>query len=295
MGEVVLKLLLILETLLIPDISCWEMASSYNGQGSQAFDEFYKEVKEVEKRDECLTPAAQIERLTKPGHTYRNLNPFEVLQVDPDQSLEEVKKKFRRMSILVHPDKNQGDADRAQIAFDAVKRAWNLLETKETRKACLEVVEEAKGRTNINMEEKRRKLRKEGKPAIIEEDNPVLFKKAVGILTMKLFADLERKRQQNEDKISADAKKKREKELEDEERKEKIKEFEKNWEDSRQGRVDSWLSFKKGGSGPPAANINTVHPSGGGKIEKKEKKEKKMKNKFSPIGFRPPKTKPESI
>ena len=54
----------------------------------------------------------------------------------------------------------------------------------------MEVVEEAKGRTNINMEEKRRKLRKEGKPQIIEEDNPVLFKKAVGILTMKLFADL---------------------------------------------------------------------------------------------------------
>merc|ERR1711868_131972 len=252
------------------------MASSSNGQGSQAFDEFYKEVKEVEKRDECLTPVAQIERLTKPGHTYRNLNPFEVLQVDPDQSLEEVKKKFRRMSILVHPDKNQGDAERAQIAFDAVKRAWNLLETKETRKACLEVVDEAKGRTNINMEEKRRKLRKEGKPAIIEEDNPVLFKKAVSILTMKLFADLE---------------KKREKELEDEERKEKIKEFEKNWEDSRQGRVDSWLSFQKIGSGPSAAaNINTFkQSSGGGKIEKKEKK-----NKFSPIGFRPPKTKPES-
>ena len=38
------------------------------------------------------------------------------------------------MSILVHPDKNQGDADRAQVAFDAVKRAWNLLEEKETRK-----------------------------------------------------------------------------------------------------------------------------------------------------------------
>merc|ERR1711868_158929 len=206
------------------------MASSSNGQGSQAFDEFYKEVKEVEKRDECLTPVAQIERLTKPGHTYRNLNPFEVLQVDPDQSLEEVKKKFRRMSILVHPDKNQGDAERAQIAFDAVKRAWNLLETKETRKACLEVVDEAKGRTNINMEEKRRKLRKEGKPAIIEEDNPILFKK--------------------EDKISADAEKKREKELEDEEKKEKIKEFEKTWEESRQGRVDSWLSFQKIGSGP---------------------------------------------
>ena len=107
------------------------------------------------------------------------------------------------------------------------------------------MVEEARGRTRINMEEKKKKLRKEGKPQIVEEDNPILFKKAVGILTMKLFADLERKRQQNEDKISEDAKKKRERELDDEDRKEKIKEFEKNWEDSRQGRVDSWLSFRK--------------------------------------------------
>lgn len=270
------------------------MASS-SGAGGQAFDSFYKELKEVEKRDENLTPAAQIERLTKPGHTYRNLNPFEVLQVDPDMSLEDAKKKFRRMSILVHPDKNQGDAERAQVAFDAVKRAWNLLETKETRKACLEVVEEAKGRTNINMEEKRRKLRREGKPQVIEEDNPVLYKKAIAILTMKLFADLERKRQQNEDRISEDAKKKREKEIEDEDRKEKIKEFEKNWEDSRQGRVDSWLSFKKGGSSASAAapQPHKQPPAGGGKVEKKkEKKEKKAK--FSPIGFRPPKPKPES-
>ena len=179
----------------------------------------------------------------------------------------------------------------------------------------MEVVEEAKGRTNINMEEKRRKLRREGKPQIIEEDNPVLYKKAVGILTMKLFADLERKRQQNEDKISADAKKKREKELEEEEKKAKIKEFEKNWEESRQGRVDSWLSFKKNPSASaPAAGISLlskkipsfynyylmfmkvfifVNFSGGGKAEKKKEKKEK-KNKFSPIGFRPPKPKPES-
>jgi curved DNA-binding protein CbpA len=30
-----------------------------------------------------------------------------VLQIDPDLPFEEVKKKFRRLSILVHPDKNQ--------------------------------------------------------------------------------------------------------------------------------------------------------------------------------------------
>jgi DnaJ family protein C protein 8 len=45
----------------------------------------------------------------------------------------------------------------------------------------------------INMEEKRRRLKKEGKPYAVEEDDPIKFKIAVNILTMKLFADLERK------------------------------------------------------------------------------------------------------
>ena len=48
-----------------------------------------------------------ILRITISGSTYRNLNPYEVLQVDPDASLDDVKKKYRRLSILVHPDKNQ--------------------------------------------------------------------------------------------------------------------------------------------------------------------------------------------
>ena len=80
-----------------------------------------------------------------------------------------------------------------------------------------------------------------------------------------------------------------------------FQEFEKNWEDSRQGRVDSWLSFKgiekppeKKVKGAPAPAPAASAAYGGGKAEKKEKKEKKKMNKFSPIGFRPPKTKPES-
>jgi len=252
------------------------MASSSTG-----FDTFYQELKQVEAQDATLTSKQQIDRLLRPGYTYRNLNPFEVLQVDPDLSIEEVKKKFRRLSILVHPDKNPTDQERSQTAFDAVKRAWSTLEDKGTRMAAMEVVEEARGRTKINMEEKRRRLKKEGKSLAVDEDDPIKFKVAVNILTMKLFADLERKRQMSEDKISADAQKKREKELEEEEKKSKIQEFEKNWEESRQGRVDSWMSFTK-------THKKKRDEDDFGKV-KKEKKSKK----FSPIGFRPPRPKPE--
>lgn len=63
-------------------------------------------MKEIEKRDSVLTPIQQLERLLRPGSTYFNLNPFEVLQVEHDATLDEIKKKYRRLSILVHPDKN---------------------------------------------------------------------------------------------------------------------------------------------------------------------------------------------
>ena len=65
------------------------------------FDEFYKDLKETERKDSTLTPKQQIDRLLRPGSTYRNLNPYEVLQIDPELPLDEVKKKYRRLSILV--------------------------------------------------------------------------------------------------------------------------------------------------------------------------------------------------
>ena len=73
-----------------------------------------------------------------------------------------------------------------------------------------------------------------------------MYKKAVHILTMKLFADLERRRKQLESKASEEAAKKRELELAAEEKKNNEKEFAKNWEESRQGRVNSWLNFTCG-------------------------------------------------
>ena len=67
-----------------------------------------------------MTKEEQIGRLLRPGYTYRlalclflfvylylylyllrNLNPFEVLQIDPEASVDDAKKKFRRMSIMV--------------------------------------------------------------------------------------------------------------------------------------------------------------------------------------------------
>lgn len=59
------------------------------------------QVKEIEKRDSVLTPKQQIDRLLRPGSSYFNLNPFEVLQIDPNTAIDEIKKKYRRVSIFL--------------------------------------------------------------------------------------------------------------------------------------------------------------------------------------------------
>uniref|UniRef100_A0A1B6DKK4 J domain-containing protein n=1 Tax=Clastoptera arizonana TaxID=38151 RepID=A0A1B6DKK4_9HEMI len=239
------------------------------------FNEFYTEVKEIEKRDSVLTPKQQIDRLLRPGSTYFNLNPYEVLQIDPETSLEEVKKKYKRLSILVHPDKNQDDSDRAQQAFEIINKAWKTLENEETRHKCLEIIEEAKERTNHMIKEKKKKQKKDGKESQIEEDDPQAYRHAVYVMTMKLFADLERRRRDLEIRDTEERKRKREQEIEEEEKAKMQKEWQKNFEESRQNRVNSWKAFQAGGSGGPSSGT-------------KETKTKKFK------GFKPPKHKAES-
>ncbi|KAJ8869276.1 hypothetical protein PR048_030848 [Dryococelus australis] len=240
----------------------------------EAFKEFLTEVKEIEKRDSVLTPKQQIERLLRPGSTYFNLNPFEVLQVDPDASVDEVKKKYRRLSILVHPDKNQDDPERAQQSFEIINKAWKTLENEETRAKCMDVIEEARARTDQMVVEKRKKLKKEGKDVHVDEDNPGNYKHAVYVMTTKLFADMERKRRDLEQREMEERKRKREQEIEEEEKASIEKEWQKNFEESRQNRVNSWKTFQAGSSSSSSS---------------KTSKTKKMKT-----AFKPPKHKAES-
>lgn len=82
-----------------------------------------------------LTSKHQIDRLLRAGSTYFNLNPFEVLQIDDETTpVEDIKKKYKRLSILCHPDKNQDDKDRSQTAFEIINRAWKILENVSLRK-----------------------------------------------------------------------------------------------------------------------------------------------------------------
>lgn len=224
------------------------MATSTGESSSSesAFNQFYTEVKAIEQVDSVLTSKQQIDRLHRPGSTYFNLNPFEVLQIDPDCTMADIKKKYRQLSILVHPDKNQDDQERAQKSFEAVNKAYKTLENEEGYKRCKEIVEEAKTRTDEMMKQKRKQLKKEGKPTVIPEDDEEKYKHAVYVQTCKLFADLERLRQERETKDMHERKRKAEDEELGKEQKKMQDEWNKNFEETRTDRVNSWRNWKTG-------------------------------------------------
>uniref|UniRef100_A0A673FRW8 J domain-containing protein n=1 Tax=Sinocyclocheilus rhinocerous TaxID=307959 RepID=A0A673FRW8_9TELE len=218
-----------------------KMAAGGSG-GDDAFQTFYTEVKQIEKRDSVLTSKQQIDRLLRPGASYFNLNPFEVISVSHARlSL------CPQLSILVHPDKNQDDVDRAQQAFEAVDKAYKMLLEPEHKKKALDVIHAGKEYVEHMMSQQKKQLKKDGKPTEVEEDDPEVFRQAVYKQTMKLFAELEIKRKEREAKDMHERKRQREEEIETQERAKREREWQKNFEETRDGRVDSWRSFQAKG------------------------------------------------
>lgn len=63
-------------------------------------------------------------------HDYVAWDPFEILQIDPASSMSEIKKAYRRLSLIYHPDKETGDEKK----FMMIAKAYAALTDDEARK-----------------------------------------------------------------------------------------------------------------------------------------------------------------
>ncbi|CAK5081735.1 unnamed protein product [Meloidogyne enterolobii] len=226
------------------------------------FEQFYSDLKFTEKRDANLTSEQQIDRILRPGSTYLNLNPFEVLQLEPESNVDDARKKYKKLSLLIHPDKNPDNRERAERAFDALKKALSLLEDPDEVARCREMYEEAKARLAVQISEKKRKLRKEGRPDTVEEDTPAGYARALWVTVTKCFADREKKRKMLEERANDEKRRLAEAVQTASEKRQLEEEYRKNYEESRDERRCSWREFMK-------------------------KKEKKLE-KFRGANFKPP-------
>ncbi|CAF4908758.1 unnamed protein product, partial [Rotaria magnacalcarata] len=121
-----------------------------------------------------------------------------------------------------------------------INKAYKMLEDEKERKKCLEVVEEARERVEKMIQEKRLKYKNQP----IEEDVADGYKKSLWSVTCKLFADIERLRVKEEANKAEERKRKAEETTDREERSKLRKEWDKNYEESRETRVNSWKSFQ---------------------------------------------------
>ncbi|KAI6207324.1 J domain-containing protein [Aphelenchoides fujianensis] len=210
-----------------------------------SFEDFYTDLKKTENDDSKLTSDQQITRLLRPGSTYLNLNPFEVLQLEPECDLEQARKKYKRLSILVHPDKNPDDRERADKAFDILKKALATLEDPDELSRCRDVYVEGRARLAIVMSEKKRKLRREGKDDKIEEDTPDGYKKALWVTVTKVFADREKKRRALEERANEEKRRIADEIQKAAEKRKLEEEYKANYEETRDVRRGSWRDFVK--------------------------------------------------
>lgn len=167
-----------------------------------------------------------------------NLNPYAVLQVPITATDDEIKKSYRHLSRHVHPDKNPQDRDRAQEAFEAVNKAYKMLTEADIIEKCKQVVAIAKQRVDEQLQKEKGKS-----DAPIDK---VKYDKDMLTETYKLFAEVEKRRIQLEERDASERKRKREQEIELETKRKNIKEKEETWEKGRDERVNSWRTFATG-------------------------------------------------
>ena len=86
------------------------------------------EMKKLSRQDTKFNQDNQLDRLL--NHNF--VNPYDILEIGPEASETEIKKKFRMLSILVHPDKCKHE--KASDAFHLLEQAYKTLMDPEKRR-----------------------------------------------------------------------------------------------------------------------------------------------------------------
>lgn len=193
----------------------------------------------------CNTPPPFLHSLRILTH-YR----YAVLDLQPGVTEKDIKVQYRKISLLIHPDKTKNPA--APDAFDRLKKAQTALLDEKQREYLDECISDA-----------RRLLIREHKytldsPELKTEEFKVEWRKKT---VQVLLEEEARRRRQLKARLQEEGREQRKEEEELEARKRK-RDNDKKWEDTREERIGSWRDFQKGRK-----------PSGD---EKKKKKKMKV-------------------
>ncbi|GIL61772.1 hypothetical protein Vafri_16156 [Volvox africanus] len=183
------------------------------------------------------------------------LNPFEKLNLRFDATVEDVKRQYRKLSLMVHPDKCKHP--QAATAFDLLGEAQKELLNDEKRESLVKVLEHAKE----ELRKERRKetkhdnlvrvaslLHEEGRDGIEAEwEKTEEFHERWKMKARDVLARSEWRKRKLGNRLKEETLRLEEKEKEVKERVKAKKEHEKQWEHTRDQRVSTWHDYLKGG------------------------------------------------
>jgi DnaJ family protein C protein 8 len=253
--------------------------------------DFFDEVDEVvnnnkKTKEEVATPQAtnsirndrealgsareQVDRLLQTRYEWRNLNPYFVLQLPAATSTDEdISRRYKAMSLLLHPDKNQAqwttkaERDRVQLAYDQVQKAKVVLTDPDRRKYIQSLVAEGlkQGEWKWTRSQKAHKLLQKGKTynphtSNLNENEGVgadaeTLEEVQDREVMRIFAQVEQKRREVEERERNYEQRERQQEDDAQEKERQARQFDKKWRDEERvgKRVGNWRDFSSNNDG----------------------------------------------
>ncbi|KAJ7593319.1 DnaJ-domain-containing protein, partial [Mycena floridula] len=219
------------------------MASS-SASGSKSIDD--REIERLLSREaSAFQREVEVERILSKSF---KLNPYDILDIPDGAGPEEVKKKFRQLSLFIHPDKCSHE--RAPEAFDLLKKAESELSTPEKREEIDATIKQS--RIGLLKSLGLPPTTLDGSPELREALQPLggvsQWKIMMRAKVKEMLIDEEVRRRRaiklNLANEGLEARKKDEEVM----GKKRKQEEDKVWEEHREQRVDSWRSFATSGS-----------------------------------------------
>eukprot|EP00389_Voromonas_pontica_P004265 GDKH01006352.1.p1 GENE.GDKH01006352.1~~GDKH01006352.1.p1 ORF type:complete len:278 (+),score=57.62 GDKH01006352.1:143-976(+) len=175
-------------------------------------------------------PGAWVERLTKKSFH----NAFQLMMLPEDATDQEIKQQFRKISVLVHPDKCQLEG--AQDAFHALNKANEELQKPEYREKFKAVIAEARRMLERNREKENKKRAKMGLPPLEEDPRDIMEQCNKLVQEGEERREYARKTREANERREKEAEEELLKEEEDERKKKRVR------EETMDTRVGDWRS-----------------------------------------------------
>ncbi|KAL6518670.1 hypothetical protein OROHE_017720 [Orobanche hederae] len=225
---------------------------------------FFAEVSEVERDNEVNSLNLLTISSTQLAIEFNSgilscfkLNAFEYLNLPFDSHVDDVKKQYRKLSLLVHPDKCKHP--QAKEAFGALAKAQQLLLDPQERDYILNQVKAAKEELRAKRKKQLKKDTATKLKSLVDEgkyeqeyERSDEFQQLLKLKVREILTDQEWRRRKMQMRvyivtISEEEGRLKKDEEETKEMWKRKREHEEQWEGTREQRVSSWRDFMKGG------------------------------------------------